>query len=235
MLSMCEGLSCRRQHLLRYFGETAAKPCGNCDACLEPADTFDAMVESQKILSTIWRTGESFGAGYVTDVLRGSENAKVLSRGHEKLSCYGIGADKPKTFWNTLLRQLLSQDYIKIKNWEYKTLSLTPKSSSLLKGEQPFLMRVKKIASKSLSKRSSNEIEATHGREDLFESLRTLRLSLAKENNVPPYLIFSDKSLHDMCQLLPRNKSEFLMVNGVGQSKCERFGDDFIEEIIKIS
>lgn len=231
MLSMCESLSCRRQSILEYFGEAQTKPCGNCDTCLEPAETFDAVIESQKLLSTIWRTGENFGAGYVTDVLRGSENAKVLSRGHEKLSCYGVGADKPKSFWNTLLRQLLSQDYIKIKNWEFKTLALTPKSSSILKDKEPFLMRVKKHSSKSLSKRASNEIEATHGREDLFEKLRSLRMSLAKENNIPPYLVFSDKSLHDMCQLLPRNKSEFLMVNGVGQSKCEKFGDVFLREI----
>lgn len=231
MLSMCESLTCRRQSLLSYFGEDLTDPCGNCDTCLEPADTFDAVVESQKILSTIWRTGESFGAGYVIDVLRGSENAKVLSRGHDKLSCYGVGTDKPKTFWNTLLRQLLSQDYIKIKNWEYKTLSLTPKSSTILKGEAPFLMRVKKISNKSLSKRSSKEIEATHGQEDLFEKLRSLRLSIAKENNIPPYLVFSDKSLHDMCQLLPRDKTEFLMVNGVGQSKCEKFGDEFLQII----
>jgi ATP-dependent DNA helicase RecQ len=124
---------------------------------------------------------------------------------------------------------------VKIKNWEYKTLALTPKSGSLLKGEGEFLMRVQKEKITSGAKRTSKEISATHGREDLFESLRTLRLSIAKENNVPPYLIFSDKSLHDMCQLLPRNKSEFLMVNGVGQSKCERFGDEFIREVSRFS
>lgn len=235
MLALCESLTCRRQHLLSYFGEKLSKPCGNCDACLEPADTFNALVESQKILSTIFRTGENFGAGHVIDVLRGSENAKVTERGHNKVSCYGIGKDKPKTFWNTLLRQLLNEGFIQIKNWEYKTLALTPKSGVLLKGEQEFLMRVQKEKQTLGEKRSSKEISATHGREDLFESLRSLRLSLAKENNVPPYLIFSDKSLHDMCQLLPRNKSEFLMVNGIGQSKCERFGDEFIREIAKLN
>jgi len=232
MLSLCESINCRRQFLLSYFGEKLNEPCGNCDACLEPVESFDALIESQKILSTIYRTGESFGAGYVIDVLRGSENEKVRMRGHDKLSCYGIGKDRPKTFWNTLLRQLLSEGHIQIKNWEYKNLGLTQKSGALLKGQDVFMMKVHKEKT-SPSKRTSKEIVSTHGREDLFESLRSIRLNLSKENNIPPYLVFSDKSLHDMCQLLPRDKSEFLMVNGVGQSKCDRFGDEFIREISK--
>src|SRR5690606_31759584 len=104
MLALCESLHCRRQSLLSYFGEELEKSCGNCDACLEPAESFNALVESQKILSTIYRTGESFGSNYVIDVLRGSENSKIKERRHDKLSCYGIGKDHPKTFWNTLLR-----------------------------------------------------------------------------------------------------------------------------------
>ncbi len=228
MLSLCEGIQCRRQYLLNYFGEKLSKPCGNCDTCLEPAETFDALIDSQKLLSAIYRTGENFGAGHVIDVLRGSSNAKVIERGHDKVSCYGIGKEKSKSFWNTLLRQLLNQGYIQIKNWEYKTLSLASKSKSLLRGEESFLMKVHKEKATSASKRTVKEISATHGREDLFEALRGVRTKLAKENNVPPYLIFSDKSLHDMCQILPRNKSEFLMVNGVGQSKCEKYGNQFI-------
>ena len=232
MLSLCESINCRRQFLLSYFGEKLNEPCGNCDACLEPVESFNALIESQKILSTIYRTGENFGAGYVIDVLRGSENEKVRTRGHDKLSCYGVGKDHPKTFWNTLLRQLLSEGRIQIKNWEYKNLGLTQKSGALLKGQDVFMMKVHKEKA-SPSKRTSKEIVATHGREDLFESLRSIRLNLSKENNIPPYLVFSDKSLHDMCQLLPRDKSEFLMVNGVGQSKCDRFGDEFLKKINK--
>lgn len=235
MLSLCEGITCRRQFLLSYFGESKSQPCGNCDTCLEPAETFDALVESQKILSSIYRTGENFGAGHVIDVLRGSENAKIKERGHDKVTCYGIGKDRPKTFWNTLLRQLLSQGFIQIKNWDYKTLGLTEKSRTLLKGEVTFLMRVHKDKPSKTSKRSTKEIAASHGKDDLFEALRSVRLDLAKENNIPPYLVFSDKSLHDMCQILPRNKDEFLMVNGVGQSKCEKFGNEFIKEISKFN
>lgn len=231
MLSLCEGIKCRRQFLLSYFGEDLEKPCGNCDTCNEPVETFDALIDSQKILSTIYRTGEIFGAGYIIDVLRGSENAKTKERGHDKLSVYGIGKEKPKTFWNTLLRQLLSSNYIKIKNWEYKNLVLTQKSGNLLKGKETFLMRVQNEKASSLKKKTAKEISSTHGREDLFEALRTIRLKIAKENSIPPYLVFSDKSLHDMCQILPRSRDEFLMVNGVGQSKCEKFGDEFLTEI----
>lgn len=233
MLSLCESIKCRRQYLLNYFGESLGEACGNCDACLEPAETFDAMVESQKILSTIYRTQENFGAAYIIDVLRGSSNAKVLERGHDKISCYGIGKDKSKTFWNTLLRQLLNQGFVKIKNWEFRTLSLSEKSKDLLRGKESFLMKVHQERKGSNSKKRLKEINSTHGREDLFEALRSVRTNLAKENSVPPYFIFSDKSLHDMCQLLPRDKSEFLMVNGVGQSKCEKFADEFIIVINK--
>ena len=237
MLSLCESVQCRRQYLLSYFGEELPLACGNCDSCLEPADNFDALVEAQKLLSTIYRTGEVFGAGYIIDVLRGSENAKVLERGHDKLTCYGIGKDRPKTFWNTLLRQLLSVGFVRIKNWEYRNLALTPKSGALLKGEEAFMMRVHKHKDKasSISKNTAKEISATHGREDLFEALRTIRTELAKENNIPPYVVFSDKSLHDMCQLLPRNREEFLMVNGVGSSKCDKYGDLFIGEISRFA
>lgn len=233
MLALCESLHCRRKYLLSYFGEELEKSCGNCDACLEPAESFNALVESQKILSTIYRTGESFGSNYVIDVLRGSENSKIKERRHDKLSCYGIGKDHPKTFWNTLLRQLLGEGYIRIKNWEYKNLALTPKSKFLLKGESEFMMRVQKEKKMGPQKRSVKNIQGNHGREDLFEGLRALRLELARENNVPPYVIFSDKSLHDMCQLMPRNEEEFLLVNGVGLNKCEKYGAQFLQEIAK--
>ncbi len=235
MLSLCEDIQCRRQYLLSYFGETLDGPCGNCDSCLEPAERFDALVESQMLLSAIYRTGEMFGAGHIIDILRGSENAKIKERKHDQLTCYAIGKDRPKTFWNTLIRQLLGQGYVCIKNWEYRNLGFTPKSKELLKGESPFMMREQKFKASSPSKRSTKDIAATHGREDLFEALRGIRTELAKENGVPPFMIFSDKSLHDMCQIMPRNRDEFLMVNGVGSSKCEKYSEHFISEIGRFS
>ena len=237
MLSLCETVKCRRQYLLGYFGEDSEKEvCGNCDACLEPAETWDATVDAQKVLSVIYRTGQTFGAGYVIDVLRESKNAKILERGHENLSVYGIGKEKSKNHWNIVIRQLLNLKYIAIKNWEYRNLALTAKSGPVLKGEEVFEMRVQKEPSEKssfINKKSVKEISQTHGRIELFEGLRVLRKSLANDNNVPPYVIFGDKSLHDMCQLMPRDRFEFLMVNGVGESKCEKYGEVFLSEIRK--
>jgi ATP-dependent DNA helicase RecQ len=234
MLSLCETVRCRRNYLLGYFGEESSEECGNCDSCLEPAETWDASIDAQKILSTIFRTGQTFGAGYVIDVLRGSKNAKVLERGHDKLSCYGIGEDKSKNHWNVVIRQLLNLKYIAIKNWEYRNIALTEKSGPILKGTETFMMRKMKEPEKNatgIKKKTSKEIIETHGKVDLFEALRSTRKDLATEAGVPPYLIFNDKSLHDMCQLLPRNKDEFLMVNGVGANKCEKYGDEFLTTI----
>ncbi len=237
MLSLCETVQCRRQYLLSYFGEESSDKCGNCDACLDPAETIDATIDAQKLLSTIYRTGQMYGAGYLIDVLRESKNTKVIERGHDKLSCYGVGKEQSKNHWNIIIRQLLNSKYIRVKNWEYRNLALTDKAGPILKGQENFEMRkpsnVEKIP--SANKRAVSQINATHGRMELFEELRIIRTKLASENNVPPYLIFSDKSLHDMCLLLPRNRDEFLMVNGVGASKCEKYSAVFIGAILSYS
>ena len=238
MLGLCEVTTCRRQFLLEYFGELDTKSCGNCDTCLDPVELIDATVDAQKILSTIYRTGQAFGAGHIIDVLRGSKGVKVIERGHDKLSVYGIGKDKTKTEWNIILRSLLNLKYLAIKNWDYRNFVLTETSAPLLKGEEKFFSKKRANKSYDLSKQSNKqqkEIASTHDRHDLFEDLRNLRYQLAKENNVPPYVIFSDKSLHDMCQLMPRNRDEFLMVNGVGQSKCEKYSSEFLGKISSFS
>jgi len=232
MLSLCETTLCRRQYLLNYFEEEAAEKCDYCDTCIAPGETWDATEDAQKILSTIYRTGQIFGAGHIVDVLRGSKNAKILERNHNELSVYGLGKDKSKNHWNIVLRQLLNRQYIAITNWDYGNLALTEKSREILKSLKPFTMR--KYSSSTPSTRrgkAKKVISASHGRDQLFEELRDLRFYLAAEKNVPPYVIFSDKSLHDMCHLMPRNTDEFLMVNGVGESKCENYSKDFLEVI----
>ena len=182
-------------------------------------------------MSVIYKTGQVFGAGHIVDVLKKSKNAKIVERGHEKLSVYGIGIEKSRNHWNVVLRQLLNMKYIAVKNWEYRNLCLTPKSGEILRGEVSFMMREIKEDKKVVAKKTIKTIDASHGRIDLFEKLRAIRRDLAEENNVAPYVIFGDKSLHDMCQLLPRNRSEFLMVNGVGASKCEKYGEMFLSAI----
>lgn len=239
MLALCEAAACRRNYLLRYFGEESGETCGYCDSCIEPPSLWDATIDAQKMLSTIFRTGQSFGAGHIIDVIRGSKNAKIAERNHHSLSVYGVGKDQSKEHWNSVLRQLLNLGYIQIKNWEYRSLGLAAKSEDILKGRIKLELRKQeesvaraKTKNKVDKKRvSSKTLESLHGEDGLFDALRTLRSKLAKENNVPPYIIFSDKSLHDMCAIKPRNDHEFLMVNGVGQTKLENYGDEFIEVI----
>ncbi len=231
MLSLCETTQCRRYFLLNYFEEQSNEQCCNCDTCLEPADSWDATVDAQKILSTIYKTGQIFGAGHIVDVLRGSKNAKVIERKHDQLSVYALGKDKSKNHWNIVLRQLLNMGTIKITNWDYGNLALTEKSRGLLRNEATFLMRKFSEPTRRVGKSKVKSISASHGRDSLFESLKDLRFQLAQEKQVPAFVIFSDKSLHDMCHLLPRNKSEFLTVNGVGESKCENYAKDFLAVI----
>jgi len=231
MLSLCETTVCRRQFLLNYFEEQAENQCANCDCCIEPGETWDATEDAQKVLSTIYRTGQIFGAGHIVDVLRASKSAKVIDKGHNKLSVYGIGKEKSKNHWNVVLRQLLNMQYIAITNWDYGNLALTEKSRLLLKNQQSFNMRKFISAAPATGKQKAKVITASHGRDSLFEELRDLRFYLASEKKVPPFVIFSDKSLHDMCHLMPRNRDEFLMVNGVGESKCENYSKDFLEVI----
>jgi len=230
MLSLCETTQCRRQYLLNYFEEDADDHCGYCDSCLVPAETWNATVDAQKVLSVIYRTEQVFGAGHIVDVLRGSKNAKIIDRGHDKLSVYGIGKEQSKSHWNGIIRQLLSSKFVAVKNWEYRNLCLTQKAKEILKNEIVFNLRKRKEPA-AVKPRSSKEIAINHDRLDLFEELKSLRKAIAAENNLPPYMVFGDKSLHIMCQFLPKNRSEFLMVNGVGQSKYEKYGEVFLSKI----
>lgn len=234
MLALCETGSCRRKYLLQYFGESSLETCGNCDTCIVSPELWDATVDAQKILSTIYRTNQTFGAGHIIEVLRGSKNGKVIERNHHNLSVYGIGKDQPKEHWNTILRQLLNLNYINIKNWEYRSLGLTSKSQEILTGKIKLKLRKQKFEAKQDAKKVKKVYkasESSHGRSTLFDSLKELRNKIAKEKGLPSYIVFNDKSLHDMCAIMPRNDSEFLMVYGVGQNKLENYGQDFLKVI----
>lgn len=229
MLSLCETANCKRQYLLSYFDESSADTCGNCDSCLSPSETFNATTDAQKLLSAIYRTGQNFGANYIIDVLRGSQNAKLIERGHQNISVYGIGKDQTKQYWSSVIRQVLNMGFIAIKNYEYRTLAITPKGAELLKGSHQISLKKKKVVVSPAKIKKAAQMD--HGRAELFEELRNLRRDLAEEKQVPPYVIFGDKSLHDMCTLLPRNKDEFLMVNGVGKSKMDQYSSSFLKVI----
>jgi ATP-dependent DNA helicase RecQ len=232
MLALCEAAACRRRYLLQYFGEIGNETCAYCDTCMEPPVVWNATIDAQKIMSTIYRTKQMYGAGHIIDVIRGSKSVKVTDRKHDELSVFGIGKDQPKEHWNTILRQLLNLNYVAIKSWEYRSLCLTSKSLEILTGGQLLNLRKQEaVLFKKSKKESSRTKEAQHGRQDLFGALKELRNSLAKEKGLPSYIVFNDKSLHDMCNLMPRNDDEFLMVHGVGQNKLENYGAKFLNLI----
>ncbi len=237
MLSLCETNECRRIPLLRYFGKDLSEACQNCDTCLNPPDMWDATLYARQLISTILRTEEKFGAAYIIDVIRGSKNQKVLNWKHDKLSVYGIGREMPKDTWNSIIRQLLNQGYLTIRNYEYRSLGVTEKSRPLLKGEVELFLRKQihkrgKFKDPASAKKSKSIEHLDELQTSLFNKLKTLRTRLSSENKVPPYVIFADKSLSDMCQLMPRNKEDMLMVHGVGEKKFDKYGSMFMEEII---
>ncbi|WP_123638594.1 DNA helicase RecQ [Marinimicrobium koreense] len=231
MLGLCEVTSCRRQILLRYFGDTLDEPCGNCDTCLTPPQTWDATEAVQKALSCVYRTGQRFGATHIVDVLRGSSNEKVLAQGHDKLSTYGIGQDMSADEWRAVLRQLVAAGYLDVDPEGFGGLQLTESCRPILRGEQRVHLRRDIRTRKPTSTRTARRPDAdiTEADRPLWEALRACRRRLAEEHGVPPYVIFHDVTLRDMLERRPQTPGELLDVSGVGDSKLERFGADFLE------
>ncbi|MGL1891110.1 MAG: DNA helicase RecQ [Spirochaetaceae bacterium] len=227
MVSYASRNVCRRKQLLAYFQEEHPGNCGNCDVCNNENEMVDISVDSQKILSAIVRTGERFGIVHNVDVIRGSNNAKVLKFGHDKIKTYGIGKDQTKDFWHSVIDELLGQECLIQDSERFNALVLTMKGREVLLGRESLEM-VKRVEPKTKPKRSSEPLTAD---QELFEKLRVLRFKIAKEKNVPPYVVFSDKTLADMSSLKPETSDDFLLVNGVGQKKLETYGDLFMNEI----
>jgi ATP-dependent DNA helicase RecQ len=238
MVGYADGLTCRREALLGYFGEPYPPPCGNCDICLEPPETYDATRHAQMALSCVYRLRQGYGIAYVIDVLRGSENEKVLSRGHDQLSTYGIGAAESRDHWQSIIRQLIHRGYLTQDIARYSVLRLTPKAQGLLRGDETLVLgkprtRVPSKKQRKAAARAGRAAELTGlpVDEELFDRLRALRKRLADEQRVPAYVVFSDAALAEMAARKPAAAAEFLEVNGVGQTKLERYGDAFLEAI----
>jgi ATP-dependent DNA helicase RecQ len=231
MLGFCEISSCRRQALLHYFGETH-EPCGNCDTCLQPVKTWDATEAAQKAMSCVYRTGQRFGVGHVLDVLMGRETNKVLQFRHQHLSTFVIGKDLSEAQWRSVFRQLVARGYLSVDMSGYGSLRLTEKSRPVLRGEEPLFLRREreKLASAPAPEKHSRNNVALQGEEDkaLWEALRELRTRLAKEQGLPPYVIFHDATLMELVHYRPINHQEFSKINGVGQAKLDRYADEFI-------
>ena len=234
VISYAESTVCRHRQLAEYFGETfLEESCGMCDNCTSSVEQFDATVMAQKFLSAIKRTGERFGASYVVDVLSGSENARVLQNRHSNLPVFGIGSDVSRKEWMQLARQLLSLGYV--VQGEYNVLKLTAKSMGILfNDEKIFLKKAPKVEKAARSARRSHTPVVSTGRldEDLFNRLRRLRKRLADEQNLPPYIIFSDAALREMASEKPGTLSAFARISGVGEKKLDAYGELFIGEIL---
>lgn len=243
MLGYCEVTGCRRQVLLRYFGEDLAEPCGNCDTCLSPPETYDGTEAAQKVLSCAVRTGERFGAQHLIGVLRGSESERILRWGHQRLPTYGVGAEASVGEWRSVVRQLVARGLLAVDAEGYGGLRLTPEANPVLRGETTVELRRDRLERAATGSRGTRRRavaldaltadvdQLDHTTEVLFDRLRLRRKELAAEQGVPPYIIFHDRTLAAMALHRPTNPEQFLRLNGVGQTKLERYGDVFLSEI----
>jgi ATP-dependent DNA helicase RecQ len=232
MLGLCEITSCRRQALRQYFGEQAPAHCGNCDTCLNPPPTWDGTDASRKALSCVYRTGQRFGVAYLIEVLSGVESERILHNGHHRVSTFGIGRELDKSQWQSVFRQLVARGFLGVDHTSFGGLYLTAKARPVLKGEETIQLR-KDIKDVSVRDRRGGVRAEAMLPEDrrLWDALRQCRKRLADEHDVPPYVIFHDQTLQDMVHLRPLNAQQLLAVNGVGQGKLAKYGQDFLRII----
>ncbi|MFK7840211.1 MAG: DNA helicase RecQ [Bdellovibrionales bacterium] len=233
-LGYCESATCRRQVLLHYFDDHC-EPCGNCDTCLHPPKTFDGNIAGQKLLSCILRTGQMFGTGYIVDVLLGKSNERIQKFGHEGLSTYGIGSEYSAREWQGIIRQMVARGFILVDMDAHGGLKLTQAGADFLREKPPLQMRLEPKtvgrSARSTSKADPTEALECSGDQALFESLKALRMKLAKDHNVPPYVVFHDKTLIEMVLRKPLNIHAMGGVPGIGQSKLERYGQVFLDAL----
>ena len=226
--------------LLANFGEDyaakgAGQPCGNCDNCLDPPAAWDATVPAQKALSCVYRSGQRFGAAHIIDILRGSESERIRQFGHDQLSTYGVGTDIDARVWKSVLRQLVAQGLLDVDAEGYGGLRLTPASRGVLKGEtQVMLRKPTNTRERARTTRAATgaDIDIAAADRPLFEALRALRGRLAREQNVPAYVIFHDATLREIARLRPISHGQLGGIGGVGAGKLERYGDAVLETVL---
>jgi ATP-dependent DNA helicase RecQ len=239
LLGFCETATCRRQVLLGYFGERDHPPCGNCDNCLRPARLWDGMVAAQKALSAVFRTGQRFGVAHLVDVLRGQMTERVRSFGHDKLKTFGIGTELDKRGWQSVFRQLVAQGHLEVDVEGHGGLHLGESGPAVLRGDVPIAFRGDEAELKPGRRaarggeRSSVALPALDGTakpgdEGLWQALRARRLELARDQGVPPYVIFHDATLLEMVRRRPLDLSAMSVIPGVGRSKLQRYGETFL-------
>jgi ATP-dependent DNA helicase RecQ len=227
----CETMRCRRQVLLEYFGEKRDTACGNCDTCLNPVEGWDGTIAAQKALSCIYRTGQRYGVAYLVDVLRGEKTERIERSGHDMLPTFGIGSDLPASTWQSVYRQLVAAGLVDVDVEGHGSLTLTSDAREVLRGNRTLRLRPDLTEYARTTRRSSaapDDELADPSDVALFHTLRAKRLELARAQDVPPYVIFHDRTLREMARKKPRTIGEMAQVAGVGKSKLERYGAEFV-------
>jgi ATP-dependent DNA helicase RecQ len=233
LIGMCELPTCRRQALLAYFGELGSKPCGNCDNCLSPPETIEATEAARKALSAVYRTEQRFGVGYLIDILTGKADDRIKRNFHDKLGVFGIGSELDANGWRGLFRQLIAMGYLSTDDEGYGTLQLTELARPLLRGETTFRMRKpSKAAAKTKAKKESKaSASVPSGDQALFNALKTLRMKLATEAKLPPYVICHDRTLAELAARRPATQDALADISGLGASKIKRYGGALLSVI----
>lgn len=233
LLGLCETAGCRRQSLLGYFGEQYEKPCGNCDNCLNPPETWDGTVVAQKALSCVYRTGERFGVSYLTDVLLGKDTERIKNFRHDRLKVFGVGTELDIAGWRSVIRQLVAAGALAPKSDGYGGLYLTQKGNAVMRGREAVFFRKlpkrekPKRDAKAKPSRASKMVEAADI--PVFEKLRELRSKLAREQNVPPYVIFHDSTLAEIAREKPADLLRMSFISGIGNVKIDEYGERFLK------
>jgi ATP-dependent DNA helicase RecQ len=238
LLGFCELTSCRRQALLRYFGETLAQPCGNCDICLHPVEAWDATVEGQKALSTVFRTGQRFGVGYLLDVLLGKDNERIRRFRHDELSVFGVGKDCDEAVWRSVFRQIIAQGLVQVD--DHGSLRLTETATPILRGQERLLLRkeLRELRERKKKKRSgaargsaTAAVALSRDQSELYAALAQYRQKMAQEASLPAYCIFHNATLQELARSQPLTTGEMRGVPGIGDAKLAKYGEGFLSII----
>ncbi|MFT5349942.1 MAG: ATP-dependent DNA helicase RecQ [Gammaproteobacteria bacterium] len=229
MLGLCEIITCRRQTMLAYFDDHLKDPCGNCDTCLVPVETWDATEAAQKALSCAYRTEQRFGAGHLVDVLMGKDNAKIRQFGHERISTYGVGKELSANQWKSVYRQLIALELLTVDVEGFGSLKLTEDARTVLLGKQKLFLR--KDPEQKVVRKLKSDTHLIGQDADLWEALRACRKELADEQGVPPYVIFHDATLLEMVSQRPLSEKALMTINGVGAKKLKSYARPFLSII----
>jgi ATP-dependent DNA helicase RecQ len=248
LVGYCESMSCRRTMLLANFGETYCangdgEPCLNCDNCLTPAETWDATVAVQKALSCVYRSGQRFGAAHLIDILRGSDSERIRQFGHDRLSTYGVGTDIDARAWRGVFRQLVASGLLAVDAEGHGGLRLTAASKPVLQGQRQVMLRKEAARSAGAGDRGRRrggrdgapQVVLDESDQPVFDALRAWRTRVAREQNVPPYVIFHDSTLREIATLRPTSSSQLAGVGGIGSGKLERYGEQVLETVMSVA